>query len=234
MAILPKEMQSFDYYKKLTPMYLAQLPSFMIHEKIFFDIGFQPESTLTCGQFTACGVDEDVRTSSIFSTAMRIFRSLDIFEVAYANYWTTNDVLDKLAALFGVSRHFTVINTVEGTDTEYELNLSNSDLILLIKCQVIKNFFDGSFEELDGYYKLVGLPVIALTDSNAVAKCNMYMLLLQENEVSENVKKMFLAGLLSVESIGIQYTYNIVLAPNIAIFDSVSTTAGFDAGQFIL
>ena len=187
-------------------------------------------AALTCGTDVRCGaVVVGSRTESIVSVIDKIFAFLDIFNTSGQHLSESADILDKLASLFGVSRQFSV--TIE--DEKKQLNLSDNDLLILIKCQVIKNFFNGTYEHLMRCFEIVNLPVMPLTDTQP-AHCKMYMLLQDENEVSQNVKDMFLSGMLSVESMGIYYTYAIQIAQNIAIFDSLSSTAVFDVGQFII
>ena len=230
MSILPEELQSFEYYKGLTPMYLQDVHGFLDQVKIWFDLSMQKASILTCGTDVRCGaVVVGSRTESIVSVIDKTFAFLDIFNTSGQHLSESADILDKLASLFGVSRQFSV--TIE--DKKKQLNLSDNDLLILIKCQVIKNFFNGTYEHLMRCFEIVNLPIMPLTDTQP-AHCKMYMLLQDENEVSQNVKDMFLSGMLSVESMGIYYTYAIQIAQNIAIFDSLSSTAVFDIGQFII
>lgn len=229
MSILPEELQSFEYYRGLTPMYLQDVHGFLEQVKIWFNSTMQKSSILTCGTDVPCGVEADSRTESIVSVIDKTFAFLDIFNTSGQHLSESADILDKLASLFGVSRQFSV--TIE--DEKKQLNLSDNDLLILIKCQVIKNFFNGTHEHLMRCFEIVNLPVMPLTDTQP-AHCKMYMLLQDENEVSQNVKDMFLSGMLSVESMGIYYTYAIQIAQNIAIFDSLSLTAVFDVGQFII
>ena len=229
MSILPEELQSFEYYRGLTPMYLQDVHGFLEQVKIWFNSTMQKSSILTCGTDVPCGVEADTRTESIVSVIDKTFAFLDIFNTSGQHLSESADILDKLASLFGVSRQFSV--TIE--DEKKQLNLSDNDLLILIKCQIIKNFFNGTHEHLMRCFEIVNLPVMPLTDTQP-AHCKMYMLLQDENEVSQNVKDMFLSGMLSVESMGIYYTYAIQIAQNIAIFDSLSSTAVFGVGQFII
>lgn len=229
MSILPEELQSFEYYRGLTPMYLQDVHGFLEQVKIWFNSTMQKSSILTCGTDVPCGVEADSRTESIVSVIDKTFAFLDIFNTSGQHLSESADILDKLASLFGVSRQFSV--TIE--NEKKQLNLSDNDLLILIKCQIIKNFFNGTHEHLMRCFEIVNLPVMPLTDTQP-AHCKMYMLLQDENEVSQNVKDMFLSGMLSVESMGIYYTYAIQIAQNIAIFDSLSSTAVFGVGQFII
>ena len=143
---------------------------------------------------------------------------------------TKSDILDKIGNLFGLKRRFSL--TVEGTT--YELNLNNADFLTLIRCTIIKNYFDGSFEQISKYYKDAGLPVFVLTTGSA--QCEMHLIDLEDSEYAQSadIQKMFLAGLLTVESVGISYTYSIHAINNLAIFDSEESSNTFDNGVFVI
>ena len=145
---------------------------------------------------------------------------------------TKSDILDKIGNLFGLKRRF----SVDISGTIYELNLNNADFLTLIRCTIIKNYFDGSFEELNQYYKDAGLPVFILTNASNPAQCDVHLIDIEGSnyEISTNVKRMFLAGLLMVESVGISYTYSIHGIQSTAIFDSNDVSKVFDAGVFVI
>lgn len=148
------------------------------------------------------------------------------------NDGNSSDILDKIGNLFGLKRAF----SVDVGGTEYMLNLNNKDFLTLIKCTIIRNYFDGSFAELNQYYKDAGLPVFILTNASNPAQCDVHLIDIEGSnyEISTNVKRMFLAGLLMVESVGISYTYSIHGIQSTAIFDSNDVSKVFDAGVFVI
>lgn len=211
------------------------------------------------------------RESSIVSTMRDIFNSLNIFNkdddgssqnivdssseyLAFLNTIressTQTEVLDKLARLYGVSRNFSV-SYVHGTDTvKKELNLADEALLLLIKCQVIKNAFQGTFEHLKSLYAMIDLPVMILTESpegneRHDATCRLVLLRQTDDDYTGannpllGVEDMFLSGLLTIQSLGIKYTYEIETAGMIAIFDytnadvTLQKNKSFDHGVFV-
>lgn len=228
MSILPTKLQSFDYYRNLVPMYLQDVHGFLEQIKIFFDIGFQSGNFLFCGNDVVCGTTLGFTGSSVLSSIDRTFSFLDIFNMSKTHNDESSDILDKLAALFGVTRRF----SVNVGEVKKDLQLSDDDLLILIKFQVIKNFFDGSQERLSKCITLTGLPIMILTDTSG--HCKSYMLIQDDTPISENVQYMFLAGLLNIESMGIRYSYALQSAENIAIFDSLNSASSFDNGRFIL
>lgn len=245
LYILPEKTRNFSYYEKLLPLYLQEEENFKSHFKILFDVFFAENyfDTLVCSNETICSDTTICGTAiiknSVVSAIDKAFALLDIFgrtlgNRTYGSYVdmsaNESDALDKLAALFGISRNFSV--TI--ADEKIQLSLNNQDLLTFIKCQVIKNYFNGTFAELEKYYKDVNLPILCLTDSTTAAHCKMYMLLSNNDEISENIKNLFLSGKLSVESLGIYYSYSIQTATNIAIFDSTIEASSFDYGQFVI
>lgn len=233
-SILREEIQPFSYYDSLIPMYLKQSYGFEDMIKMWYDICFAKR-------------EED--SSSITSTIDDLFNCFNIYEfsteIDYRSYIQfiselidaaadNFSLLDMLADFFGVSRYLSV--EVEGE--QHDLVLTNAELVTFIKSQIIRNNFDGTLGQFNLFYKSIGLPVIGLFDDNESgggneAICHVYMLLADTDQISENIQLLFLAGLLSVESLGIRYTYNISSASNIAIFDSTDVNRVFDAGKFI-
>lgn len=232
MSILPEELQSFKYYENLTPMYLKDVDGFLDQIQIWFDVFMKKGFESVCSNNNFCGDNIIGRNSnSAVYVIDKIFNCLDIFnKFSNLNSVASSDLLDKLASLFGVKRRFSVIIN----DVRKQLQLNDKEQLILIKCQIIKNFFEGSYEHLIKCFNLIDLPILPLTKQNSQAHCEMYMLLKSEDEVSENIKDMFLAGLLSIESMGIYYSYAIQIAENIAIFDKLLENASFDIGQFVL
>lgn len=208
-----------------------------------------------------------IRQSSIISSMRDIFNSLNIFNkdddgrssnistsstdyLAFLNTIressTETEVIDKLAHLYGVSRNFSVQYSVSGTATTKELNLTDEALMLLIKCQVIKNAYKGTFEQLKELYSMIGLPVMIITEgldestgNYKNAHCRLILLRQTDTDYTGTgnpllgVEDMFLAGLLTIQSLGIKYTYELYTAGTIAIFDSTDTNRVFDAGSFV-
>lgn len=251
-SVLNDKLRPFSYYEQKLPLYLRNSFGFVEHFRIWYRLLVGEELVASDVQV----VRDSLRVSegsSITGTIDRLFELLNIFDLncvqAHNQSYDSNehyllflngipdsdegkaaDILDKIGSLFGLRRQFSVI--INGT--EYMLDLNNRDFLIFIKCTVIKNYFDGTYAELSSFYKSVGLPVFILTDSTS-AQCNMQLINLEDSvySPSEDVKKMFLAGLLTVESAGIQYTYTLHGVQNLAIFDSLLSTNAFDMGEFV-
>lgn len=198
-SILPDTLKSFDYYLHKVPMFLRRSESFMEHFKIWFDL-------LNGGQ---------TEYSGIIPTADCLLYLMNIFDDSYLSFVNSledndsgavSDILDKFAALFGVSRIFSV--TYKNDDDEIvkeQLELNNKDLLTLIKAQIVKNYCNGSAAQIEEFYDAVGLKVfVVTTTSNATAFLQLVDIR-GSIEYSDNVKKMFKAGMLRIDSLGISY-----------------------------
>ena len=252
VSVLNDKLRPFSYYEQKLPLYLRNSFGFVEHFRIWYQLLVGEELVASDAQV----VRDSLRVSdgsSIIKTIDKLFELLNIFDLncvqVHNQSYDSNehyllflnglpdseegkaaDILDKIGSLFGLRRQFSL--TVNGT--EYMLNLNNRDFLIFIKCTVIKNYFDGTYGELSAFYKSVGLPVFVLTDTTS-ARCSMQLIDLEDSVYSPSidVQRMFLAGMLTVESAGIQYTYTIHGVQNLAIFDSLLSANAFDMGVFV-
>lgn len=158
-------------------------------------------------------------------------------EVADPNrYGEKSDWLDKIGELFGVKRALSVQYTENNIVKTEQLNLNNEDFLKLIQCQIIKNYFNGSYEQIKQYYEKVGLRVLYIT-AEEEATCNVYLLKTEDSafDYSDNIKKLFLSGLMLIESAGIKYTTGVIDLGALLIWDKAVTSnyTGWDYGEWI-
>lgn len=158
-------------------------------------------------------------------------------EVADPNrYGDKSDWLDKIGELFGVKRALSVQYTENNIVKTEQLNLNNEDFLKLIQCQIIKNYFNGSYEQIKQYYEKVGLRVLYIT-AEEEATCNVYLLKTEDSafDYSDNIKKLFLSGLMLIESAGIKYTTAVIDLGALLIWDKAVTGnyTGWDYGEWI-
>lgn len=156
------------------------------------------------------------------------FEALDVMSENYLSiinsYINNNedfDILDKIASIYGVSRHFSVTykETPESvTSTTTELNLTNEELLMLIRARIIQNTYRGSYIESKQFYSLIGLQnqITLLTFSAGVCE----VIYTATSEQSNELKCMFLAGLLTLTSMGITYEHRLLDLSAIAIWDT--------------
>lgn len=175
-SVLSDKLKEREYYESKVPMYLQQSEGFMEHFKIWYDV-----------LLTSC------------NTADEILEQLDIYS---PNFTPKSDMLEKLCSIFNVTRYFTA--KVNDVDTYF--SLSDAELLMLLKAQIIKNYADGSYEQMKNYYNDNGLSVYFIDKSSASVE--VYLVTNLAND--SNIVNMFKAGLLTVESMGITYTFSSV------------------------
>lgn len=210
-SFIPEKLKDFEYYKQKLPVYLQNSFSFQEHFRIIYDSMINIENG-----------------SMILLNLVRIFDN-DYLEYARVNVEEYNenelDALDLIGGLFGVNRHLSVTYTYNGVTTTESLSLNNEEFLILIKGQIIKNYCDGSYEQINNYYKDVGLNMYVQTSDSEVATANVY---LDKTPVLDNVDKLFLSGLLLIKSMGIQYRTTFLDVSRLLTWD----VSKWDVGQW--
>lgn len=177
----------------------------------------------------------------------KIIDSLNLFDENYSknyigdgNESSKNNVyLDRIGNIFNVSRSFSIKMGTKETPTSIEditdsaptyITLNNKEFLQYLKLQIIKQNFTGTREELALLYgddttelENTGtsqLNFIYLTDIKASTKVDIYWQTKNKNkEYSSEFYYMFLNGLLTIESMGIEYNRTIMNIDSIAVFD---------------
>ena len=199
-SILPNELKLFDYYVKKCPLYLQNCSNFIEHFRIWFDFLMGKSSN-----------------NGVIGTADTLLKYLDIFAADYPVDDAT-DMLDKLASIFGLRRKFKIDGTV--------FNLTNADLLLLIKATIIKNYSNGSYSQMKEFYEKAGLNIIFKSDSAAAVTVYLMSIPGSSKAYSTNVKNMFLKGLLVIKSMGIQYNFLEQTYSNFLVWDNSNWNEG--------
>lgn len=228
-SILNDRLKEFDYYVDKLPMYLKSSYGFIEHFRVWYDLlvgRAQPD--LYYGIIPAS--DTILALLNIFdSDYMQTLINLPDADVQNG-ISTNNDMIDKLAALFGVKRTFSVSYRSNETLVTKVLNLTDYELLILIKCQIVQSYCDGTYLQISQFYKDCGLSIICLT-STTPATCNLILQRAADSSIaySENIADMFLAGLLRIESMGIEYYQSILDLTSLLFWDSISTWSDEDA-----
>lgn len=143
-----------------------------------------------------------------------VFSQIDIFH----NNTISGELLDHVGAIFGCQRKFTIAThnpvTPSIIDNYLYINLNDHDFLTYIKTQIIKQNFDGRRETLQKLYStyingkiqygiLRDLRFVYILDRES-GRCVIYW---DENDPSEDLYNLFVAGYLTIESMGIQYRY---------------------------
>lgn len=213
--MLSDKLKSREYYKNKLPLYMQNSYGILEHFDILYNIL----------------INLDLNEEAI----------LELFEIMSPNYeniitkydsLTGNSFkfLDIIGNFFGVQRNFNV--NLNGT--EKSLSLNNSELLKLIKVQVIKNNFDGSYEQLSEFYNSINLPIYFLLDT---VSANVKLVIpdkyyhngeIQITNLTQNELDMFNSGMFTVQSLGISYNYLKINLDLLAIWDSNDTNLVWD------
>ena len=222
--MIDKELLDFQYYYNKLPVYLKNSYGFEEHFKIWFDL-----------------------LSTMDSTEDNIMRFFDIFNPDYLSYIDElegqgSDILDKIGKIFNIKRNLSV-PYLDGAEKKTKfVSLNNKDFLTFIRATIIKNYCNGSFEQVNNFYTNINLPIIYI-GTNIPATVNVVMLKTQgEDAISEEIQTLFKGGLLNIKSMGIIYSnYTIVDFDSLAIWDLVQKTyandyanndKGWDGGQW--
>lgn len=133
-------------------------------------------------------------------------------ESLYETPSSTSQILDTLGALFGLKRNLSVTYYDEDqeTDVTEKLSLSDADFLTYIKCQIIKNNFDGSYKQFKLYNDLAGLNIGIRTNTTVdadVSHGEVALYVYNFDQMSNELQKLFISGNLTLSSVGISYQY---------------------------
>ena len=203
MSFVPDKIKSYEWYYNKLPLYLKNSYGFSEHFRIWYEllISGDKNGIVNVG-------DTLLYLFNIFDeNFLQTIANLPDSGATEGNYGTVSDFLDKLGYLFGVIRNFSVTYKNDNNeDVTEDLSLNNEDFLLLIKAQIIKNYCEGTYEQIKGYYNSAGLDVFLITTEDG-ASAHVYLAATPDStKYSLNVEKMFKSGLMRIESMGITYT----------------------------
>lgn len=213
--ILPEKLQDWNYYVNKLPLYLQNSEGFLSHFRIWYDL--------------LVGSGEQ---NGVLGSCEEILNNINVFA---EDYVPNSDMLDKLGNIFGLSRNVKATYNDNGTTKTEYLTLDDHDFLLLIKAQIIKDYFDGSYVQAKEYYENAGLYIVTKNDDSP-ATLRVYLNDIPNSDYtySDNVRKMFLSGMLSIKSMGIMYNYSIQDLNVLLIWDGTNLTYGWDGGQWAI
>lgn len=207
--MIREDLLEFKYYLDRLSMFMKQSYGINEHIEIFYQQLYQVNKCY----------DELIATLQIFN------RNPDD-EIL-------SDTLDNLGNIFGCYRKFTINYIDSNNNPVYkEINLEDdNDFLVYIKCQIIKQNFDGTFGQLQTLYStenqngLVPLKLTYVISRANSLDCDIYFD--NNGNFSQDIKDLFLAGYLSIESMGIKYTRHLENTGGIAMFalDDIASNA---------
>lgn len=185
--MLEPKLLTWKYYKNKLPLYLQNSYGFEEHFKLLFDVLINTNE-----------VDDAIfREINLFRE--NYFSTLDIDGIT-AN-GTEYNILDWFASLYNVSRKFSLEGVVD------PLELTNYELLILIMVKIVSTYYDGSYEDIKYLYDLIGINVEFYT--NSIQSGKAYCFLTNAVNYSQNIQDMFNAGLLIIQSAGIEYKFGV-------------------------
>lgn len=191
--MVKEKLLSWDYYEKKIPLYLKQSNSFAYHFKMLVDLF----NTLNDGYDT-------------------LFKYIDILGT---DPLLNSDVLDKIGALYGITRDVHIHYEVDGGVVDKDLTLKDEDFLTYITLIILRNNFNGTFGDIYKTYKKFNLPFYMLTTGDA--EVTVYI----DSYSGINIAtELMLSGLVTLESMGISYRYLAINIGNLATFDTEGKT----------
>lgn len=186
--------------------------------------------------------------------ALGIFKRFDIFATLSdpgVSYFTENNIdedstedyfLDMIANIYGLQRTFMISyedsdHILSGvTNVTEKITLTNKQLLCLIQVNIVKDNFDGTNTTLLNLYTDTNNSVknrvsrlgIKYTWSDSRLLSNVYFTnytsYIRDQDINNNIIKMYLAGLLTIESLGIVYNRRCISNVFNATFDTQKTS----------
>jgi len=187
------KLNTWSYYYNKLPLYMKNSYGIPDHFEMIFDLLSTLEN-LQIDITIAMNIMQDNYFANVVS------KYYDNITDAKNSY--DFDLLDRLASLYGFNRQMNVkyYDSTFSLVTQ-KLNLTNYELYLLIKARIIQNNYDGTILSAYDYYNNIGLPIYVFTDEGSAATVNLYIGF--TSDVSDNIKYLFYAGYLTLNSVGI-------------------------------
>ena len=207
--MLIDKLRAWEYYYKKLPLYMRNSYGIKEHFEIVWNVMMQLEWT-----------QEDVL--DVMNLLQDNYVSKVIAKYDDVNSYDFN-FLDVIGSLYGVNRSLNVnyIDNYTGETIHKKLYLTNKEFYMLIKARIVQNNYDGTFEQARQYYENIGLPMYMFTGTNP-AECYLYLGF--NDNITDNVKDLFMANLLTLKSVGITYIRYQIDISKMAIWASKDDT----------
>lgn len=201
--MLIDKLKTWDYYYKKLPLYMRNSYGIKEHFQIIWNVMMQLEDSQEMILKAL-----DLLQDDYISNVIELYDNVNGYDFSF---------LDIIGSLYGINRSLNVSYTDSTEEVFEKLYLTNKELYMLIKARIVQNNYDGSFEQAKTYYNNIGLPIYMLTGNNP-AECDLY--LGYNNNVTDNIKHLFMANLLTLKSVGIVYNRIQIDIENIGIWST--------------
>lgn len=206
--LLPEKLSSYDWYVDQLTLMLKSDSGVTDQIKYYVDI-----------------------LRKLEEEGLKILNNIDIFNI---NQYQYDDLLNKLASIFGCSRRYYLNNEM--------MELSNDELILNILITIVKNNYDGTTKTLrESYEKVcnaikgsVGLSinVDCFVDNENEATAFVifnYQIKSSDSGSAKHLVKLIENGVFNINSVGINYKISAVDISAGSRYASSSTSVSADA-----
>lgn len=224
--LIPYVLRDFKYYERKLPLYLRNDDCFVEHFRLWYELlmGKGDDSDgVKINEFI--GVSP---TSDLLLYLLNIYDANFLDTIRSLKDYNNNcDLLDKIGNLFGLKRNFSLeyydlpTSTAKTTAT---VSLTDEEFLIIIKAQIIRNYCNGTYEQVMQYYNDVGLKILPVYDDVTNASVDAY--LNDDISVTGSIDKLFKAGYLTIEHLGIRYTYSITDMLNVLNWANEDGTGG--------
>lgn len=224
--LIPLTIREFKYYERKLPLYLRNDDCFIEHFRLWYELLMgegDDEQDVMINEFKGVSPTSDL-----------LLHLLNIYDADFLNtvtqlkdYNGNSNLLDMLGNLFGLRRTFSLEyyetpSSIEKTSATVSLN--DNEFLLLIKAQIIRNYCNGTFEQVMRYYADANIQILPVYSDSYNASVDAY--LNQTNDITPNIDKLFRGGYLTIEHLGIRYTYTITDLLNVLIWSDENGQGG--------
>lgn len=207
--LIPLIIREFRYYERKLPLYLRNDDCFVEHFRLWYELMMgegDDDMGIAISEFK--GVSP---TSDLLLCLLNIYDKDFLSIISQLKDYNNNcDILDMLGNLFGIRRTFSLeyyASATAQTKTAATVSLTDKEFLTLIKAQIIRNYCNGTYEQVMQYYADAGLQILPVYNSTYDASVDAY--LNESKDVTPNIDKLFRGGYLTVEHLGIRYTYTV-------------------------
>lgn len=224
--LIPLTIREFRYYERKLPLYLRNDECFVEHFRLWYELLMgkgDDETGVPINEFQGISPSADL-----------LLHLLNIYDKDFLDTVTQlkdyNDdcnLLDMLGSLFGLRRTFSFEyyeTATSLTKTQTTVSLKDKEFLTLIKAQIIRNYCNGTYEQVMQYYKDANLQILPV--SNNVYNASVDAYLNESEDITSNIDKLFRGGYLTVEHLGIHYTYTITEILRILIWADANGEQG--------
>lgn len=217
--MLINKLKDWNYYYNKLPLYVRNSYGIDEHFKILYEflLKLDADEEDICSCFNL--LQKNYETNIISKYA-----DLDGYDFTF---------LDMIGSIYGINRAINVSYIDANNNTvNKQILLTNKEFYIYIKTRIIQNNYDGSYIQAIKYYNSIGLNVQMFFDSTEPAKCNIY-LDKSLSSTSENIQSLFLAGLLTLKSVGITYNEMITSFDNNGIWNGSNNHGLWDVATWL-